>query len=317
MRGSWARAEALIDEGGPRGRATRAPTRSGGFGGNPEMYNRYARSDAGERLVMIGNAGSTGDGITMMIDAGAALWDTIGTALHCPVVRGATYQGPTHDASLMPYLWLDREGRRFTDEACGFDWGIAGDIVAGLPGACSWTILDTSQIEHVTTDPQILAENPNLTKIPGDLAISTQKEDLAVYTADTLEELAARIGLDPDQLVATVEEYNGYCRAGFDPKFRKGPEFLLPLVKAPYYAFKLEPGILITMGGVRIDDRMRVVDARGRVIPGLYSVGCDAGGLFGDSYSLVVPGTANGFAYTSGWLAADDLAEALEPAATA
>jgi fumarate reductase flavoprotein subunit len=80
-------------------------------------------------------------------------------------------------------------------------------------------------------------------------------------------------------------------------------------VKGPYYAIKMEPGIMITMGGIKIDDHMHCVDKNGDVIPGLYSVGCDAGGLFGESYTLSVPGTANGFAFTSGWLAADDISE--------
>lgn len=74
----------------------------------------------------------------------------------------------------------------------------------------------------------------------------------------------------------------------------------------PYYAIKMEPGIMITMGGIKINDRMQVVREDGTAVPGLYSIGCDAGGLFGDSYILTVPGSANGFALTSGWLAADD-----------
>jgi fumarate reductase flavoprotein subunit len=78
----------------------------------------------------------------------------------------------------------------------------------------------------------------------------------------------------------------------------------------------MEPGIMVTMGGIKIDDQMRVIDRAGAPIPGLYSVGCDAGGLFGDSYILTVPGSANGFALTSGWLAADHAADMIAKLAT-
>ena len=102
------------------------------------------------------------------------------------------------------------------------------------------------------------------------------------------------------------------CAQGEDTRFHKPAKFLLPVGTPPFYAVKMETGIMITMGGIRIDDHMRCLDKAGRPIPGLYSVGCDAGGLFGDSYILTVPGSANGFALTSGWLAADHAAETIK-----
>jgi fumarate reductase flavoprotein subunit len=71
----------------------------------------------------------------------------------------------------------------------------------------------------------------------------------------------------------------------------------------------METGIMVSMGAMKINDHLQAIDAKGNVIPGLYCVGCDAGGLYGESYQLTVPGSANGFALTSGWLAADDIAE--------
>ena len=65
---------------------------------------------------------------------------------------------------------------------------------------------------------------------------------------------------------------------------------------------------MISMGAMKIDDHFRAIDADDKPIPGLYVVGCDAGGLWGESYSLPIPGSANGFSVTSGWLAADDIA---------
>ncbi len=136
-----------------------------------------------------------------------------------------------------------------------------------------------------------------------------------VFRGDTLADLATRLGVDPAVLAAEVEEYNGLCRAGKDTRFHK-EKYLLPVEKGPFYAIKMEPGIMVTMGGIKINDEMQVISEAGEPIPGLYSVGCDAGGLFGDSYILTVPGSANGFALTSGWLAADHIAATLgKPAA--
>lgn len=56
-------------------------------------------------------------------------------------------------------------------------------------------------------------------------------------------------------------------------------------------------------GGIRINGNMQVVDKDYEPIPGLYAVGLDATGLYGDSYNMEVPGAANGFAHTSGRIA--------------
>ncbi len=123
------------------------------------------------------------------------------------------------------------------------------------------------------------------------------------------------MGADPDVMTAEVAKYNTLCHAGVDTRFYK-PKFLLPVERAPFFAIRMEPAVIITMGGIAINDNMQVVDEDGRPIPGLYSVGCDAGGLFGESYALTVPGAGCGFALTSGWLAADHIADVLKvPAA--
>ncbi len=66
---------------------------------------------------------------------------------------------------------------------------------------------------------------------------------------------------------------------------------------------------MISMGAMKIDDHWRAIGEDDKPIPGLYIVGVDAGGMWGESYSLPIPGSANGFSVTSGWLAADDIAE--------
>ena len=97
-----------------------------------------------------------------------------------------------------------------------------------------------------------------------------------------------------------------------DRKFHKLARYLIPVEEGPFYAVKMETGIMISMGAMKTDDHWRAIGEDDKPIPGLYVVGCDAGGLWGESYSLPIPGSANGFSLTSGWLAADDIAEQIE-----
>lgn len=293
---------------------------TGGFACNPEMFNKYAAHPIGEKLINVGNPGNTGDGLTMMMDAGAVPYPSIGTALLFPIVRGKTVTSHSNNAGMQPYFWVNNTGHRFINEIVGLNFGNAGDVVAGLPDSYYWTILDKTQIDHlVNVGNEVglgiyVRNHEQLVNLPTELATDVEGS-FDIFGAESLAELAAKIGVDPQVLQSEVAEYNTYCEAGEDRKFHKDAKYLLPLVSGPYYAIKMEPGIMITMGGIKIDDHMHCVDKDGNVIPGLFSVGCDAGGLFGESYTLSVPGTANGFALTSGWLAADEISDQVKAGA--
>ena len=284
---------------------------SGGYAGDPELYNRYAPTPVGADLIIIGNPTSTGDGLRMVLEAGGATSDRIGTQAHCPIVRGTVPYGPTFGAGVLPFVWLDASGRRFIDETAGIDWAVAGDIAASQPGFHYWAVMDQGLLQGFAAAHRDRDQFGLYGKLQGELD-AIANGDVAVYRADTLEELAGRMGVSPAVLADEVDAYNAACRDGRDRLFHKDPAELKPLTGGPYYALKMETGDLISMGGIKIDDHMHCLTSDRRIIPGLYAVGCDAGGLFGDAYSLVVPGTANGFAYTSGWLAADDIADRLE-----
>lgn len=129
-------------------------------------------------------------------------------------------------------------------------------------------------------------------------------EDGVAWKSDTIEGLAKQIGLDPAVLSDTVSEYNAACDAGDDPAYFKQARYLRPLKQAPFYAVSMAPGMMSSTGGIRVNGNMQVVNKDYEPIPGLYAAGLDASGLYGDSYNMEVPGAANGFAYTSGRIAA-------------
>jgi fumarate reductase flavoprotein subunit len=292
---------------------------TGGYANNPQMMNKYGKYNIGEALINVGGEGNTGDGIRMVLEAGGIETPNIGTRLLFPLMRDKTVTSHTNAAGFQPYFWVDNTGTRFINEAIGLNFGNAGDVVASLPGAMFWSILSKESIDHLVNDGNevglgIYVRNyEKLINLPNEIqADAADTERTNVFVADSIEELATKMQVDPQTLKKEVETYNKYCEAGEDPQFYKPAKYLHTIKEGPFYAVKMETGIMITMGALKIDEYLHALDKDDNPIPGLYIVGCDAGGLYGESYTLSIPGTANGFALTSGWLAADDIAQKIQ-----
>ena len=126
---------------------------------------------------------------------------------------------------------------------------------------------------------------------------------------DTLAEAAEAAGIDAEALAATVETYNGYVEAGEDAEFGRKPEYMtMKIGDGPYYIVEQKPRFATTMGGLVIDESLEVINKSGAVIPGLYAAGEVVGGVMGDDSPS---GANNGWAVTSGKLAAESIAAAL------
>lgn len=129
-----------------------------------------------------------------------------------------------------------------------------------------------------------------------------------MVAADSVEELAGKMGADPAQLRATVDEYNDCCAVGHDRLFAKERRFLRPFEGPRYYAVRGRTVFLGTMGGIKVNGKMEVLDTKDEVIPGLYAGGFDAGGMYGDSYPIKTSsGLASAFAFNSGRIAAKSI----------
>ena len=83
----------------------------------------------------------------------------------------------------------------------------------------------------------------------------------------------------------------------------------MPLRTPPYYGLKCYQGFLGTIGGIKINHRMEVLDQQEDPIPGLYAGGNDTGGWESDTYSLILSGFAFGFAVNSGRIAGENAAK--------
>jgi predicted oxidoreductase len=134
--------------------------------------------------------------------------------------------------------------------------------------------------------------------------------DGMAFKADTLEELAAQMGVDPAVFLAEVEKYNASYDAGEDGDFHKRKELLTPIRTAPFYAVKFGPSILTMPNGLEINEKLEVLDDDLNPIPGLYASGNASGGRYAVDYPVVMNGNSHGSAMTFGFLAGEDLAGA-------
>lgn len=129
-------------------------------------------------------------------------------------------------------------------------------------------------------------------------------KDGKVVVADTLEELAKKMGVPTEGLKKTVARYNELCAKGHDDDFGKRKELMTPVVKPPFYAGRLVSSLLAMSGGLHTDPSLHVLDANDKPIGKLFVCGAAAGDYFGSGdYPTLCPGMNHGRALTFGRLA--------------
>ena len=251
---------------------------SGGFQGNAEMMNRYIGPRARFlRAMSVGCHYNKGEGIRMALDIGAAPCGDFGSFHSSPMDPRSNRPGP----SLHMYnygILVNKSGERFVDEGPGPNdetyESVTREIFDQKDGL-SWAIFDCK-----------LDDLPNRT-----VAIRTEQPAIE---ADSLQELAKKLGLAPDILIRTVNEYNQACPKGrkWDPLRVDGlstaglvpqkSNWAMPLDQAPYRAYPIISSIVFTFGGLKTDVAARVLNHQGETIPGLYAAGEVMGIYYGN-----------------------------------
>jgi 3-oxosteroid 1-dehydrogenase len=217
-------------------------------------------------------------------------------------------------------VMVNRLGRRFVNEAAPYS-----DIVtamyadnektgANLP---AWLIFDAAFRRKYPCGPLV----PGMVKPDGVLPKTWAGS--VYFKADSLEGLAAQIGVDGAALAKTVQRMNSYAASGVDTEFSKGAnEFdryygdvnvqpnqcLGPISKPPFYALRIDAGDIGTKGGLLTDEHACVLRDNGEPIPGLYATGNTSAAVMGPSYPGA--GSTIGPAMTFGFIAARHLARA-------
>lgn len=207
----------------------------------------------------------------------------------------------------MPFgLVVDQSGRRYVNESTSYiDFGHAMlERNKTVPAVPSWLVHDVRFRRRYLNNATLVGSKKM--KQNGDL----------VY-ADTLEELAEKIGVDRETFRATIQRFNGFARTGSDQDFHRGDSLydryyadplvrpnpnLGPLERGPFSAIRIVPGDLGTKGGLLTDEHARVLREDGSVIPGLYAAGNTTASVMGRTYPG--PGSTIGPAVVFGWVAA-------------
>ena len=147
---------------------------------------------------------------------------------------------------------------------------------------------------------------------PDDLKATVESDVTAGNTvvADTLEELADKIGVDRDTFLATIARYNELVKAGEDEDFHKPVEFLYPVEEGPFYAAKVGVALLAIVGGLSVNTSLQVLNTEKKPIPGLYATGNASGDLYAIDYPINCAGNSNGRCFIWGYLLGGILEEA-------
>ena len=282
---------------------------TGGMGSNPDRIFKYSWfAPAAYNMNTLTPLQNMGDGLDLALSAGAD--PTVITT--CPILaaggRDMTMDSQVGGAGVNPGVWVNKTGHRFAAESVAENLGDIGTYYGKQPGGIVWSILSQADVDRLVSEGSEIAigefvvYHKPMDRLP--IELDAHLESGLVKKADTLEELADMMDVPQDVFVETMRSYNEACEKGYDDAFMKKPQYLRAVDKAPFYAIPLATGTMGSAGGIKINGNMQVVDVDGNAIEGLYAVGLDATGLYGDSYNMEIPGCANGFAHTSGRIAA-------------
>jgi fumarate reductase flavoprotein subunit len=291
---------------------------SGGYANNKEWIKKYAGFDLDVNLIPVGNVDKMGDGIRMAWEIGAAEEGMGLLELYSPGPVAPEFAMKNHLElfAAQPDLWITPEGERFCDESVTFYDSYLGNVSARMKGGFHYRLFDDF-IKEIVLQKGI-QKGPSVETPPGTRPVGFEEELNAAlehgtteaFMADSVEGLATKLGIDPVVLKTTIDEYNGYCVKGHDELFAKEQIYLRPLKGPRFYAIKARTVFLGSLGGIRINDRMEVIDKKSKAIPGLYAGGFDAGGMYGDTYCInAASGLSSAFAINSGRIAGRNASE--------
>ena len=298
---------------------------TGGIGWSEALRERLFPEQA--RRTSLSPTSNTGDGILAGERASGVIEQQLESpALWMPSSMMAQANG---ELSVFPHILLDRAkpgllavdrtGRRFVNEANSYHDFVDAMLRSNRPAA--------SVPAHLVCDRSFISDYGLGLIHPGTRKLDRFVKAGYLHEGGTVENLAAKIGVDGDALALTVERYNRYAETGIDEEFGRGTSplnrfngdphnkpnpCLRRIGPGPYFAVAVWPTDLAGSAGLRTDSNGRVLASGGAPLKGLYAVGTDAASIFRGTYPG--PGTMIGPAIVFGWRAAMDAAGRLDNA---
>ncbi len=289
-RGEIVGVEALTSEGLKHIPADAVILATGSFEADGEMVQKYLGKQVYETAfkMRVSSPSHTGDGQLMAMEVGASFAKQP-FLIHCgaedkawvsPGVKPKNQGGPTRALLNTSRwgLWINKEGKRFIDESEESD-PISTAIMGQLEGVAA-LLFDQKTLERFPEETQKYED-----AVPG-----------AIRQGQTLAEIAGVIGAPAAQLEATVREFNQYVtnNKALALEIPKGEHLstAAPIDNPPFYTvYPVWSSMNTIWGGLEIDAQARVLDERGKPIPGLYAAGAIFGGIFSGIWTQTPTGT--------------------------
>ena len=307
---------------------------TGGYGNNKEMLKEHCPFYQ-DTMTYDGVPSNTGEGVTMALEAGAAT-DGLGTLiLHGPFIarsdikgikldtkdkKGKALELRLHELTWEPYtIWLNKQGRRFIDEAHSLAFFASGNAVAMQPEGITYTVFDTDTLLMMEKEGIIRsgifgrASHTLHGFIPPGVPLPGLEKELKKRTdtdymmiSDSWRDIAEWMGADPEVLIGTIDEFNTACDRNHDAVFAKDTKYLRPIRTGPFYVIKGHASICDAIGGIKINENMEVLDTAETPIPGLYAAGSASGCWESESYCYHLTGHLLGYALNTGRIAGEN-----------
>lgn len=233
---------------------------TGGFGAGKEIIAKYRPDLLAYKTT--NHEGATGDGLVLAQKVGAQLVDMNLIQVHPTVQQDQPHAFLIGEAVRGEgAILVNQKGRRFVNELDTRK--VVSNAITSLPEQSAYLVLDQSVRNRVK-------------------AIEFYDKTGLVENATSLEELAEKIRMPVENLMATAKRYNELVAKGEDEDFGRNMS-LHTLEKGPFTAIHIAPAVHYTMGGIHITDKTEVLDSDGKVITGLFAAGEVAGGLHGNN----------------------------------
>ncbi|EME67363.1 3-ketosteroid-delta-1-dehydrogenase [Rhodococcus ruber BKS 20-38] len=259
---------------------------AGGFERNPDMRRKYTeKTQPNDGEWTAGSQGNTGEVLAAAIALGAKT-DYMDEAIWQPSPRSELAVSTLAVARQWPNtIFVNQQGKRFCNESNSYIE--VGRAMYAHDATPAWLIFDDRYRRNAEWGFGLPRLKDWKSAIPGNLPEEWVSKGW-IRRADTIEDLARQIGIDPQQLCATIEKFNAAALEGRDPEFGRGESqynkelgdpgnkvnpAVGPLNTGPYYATEIYPGDVGTAGGVVTNEHAQVIDGSNAPIPGLYATG--------------------------------------------
>lgn len=298
---------------------------TGGCAGNSEMIIEYTPFLPGKTIIMenIGTEdgpSSRGEGLKLAWSVGAKKGEIVMDTYLCmpPPYGGGGGMCPELRLFHDPQLMVNCKGERVINEEIIVNGAFAGNVAIRQPDGTIYMIVTDEMAAAYEEDCRL---NPPMTPFgPAPEctpfreffhdAVENKNAD-CLFIADSVEELAAKIGSEPKALEETIVKYNAECEAGVDNSFYKSSEYMKPLHGSRFYACKFLVASYGSLGGIVINAKGQVLNDNRDAIPGLYCNGMDANSINAGSYTHQMSGSSSAFYYAMALVEAEALAQEL------